>query len=87
MTRTVLNPADQSRVGERLIAREREIEAVLAAATAAQAGWSALDAKTRAGYLHRIADRIESADPEAVAACRFPSRRNNESDADDRSEP
>ncbi len=63
----VLNPADQSPVGERLVCREPEIDAVLDAANASQRKWAALDAKTRAGFLHRIADRIESADPEAVS--------------------
>lgn len=63
----VVNPADQCVVGERLVCRGDEIDAVLSAAGSAQPAWAALDAKTRAGYLHRIADRIESADPEAVS--------------------
>ena len=63
----VIDPATLEVVGERLVTDTDTIHAVIARANAAQRGWARLDAKTRAGALHRIADRIERSDPRDVA--------------------
>jgi acyl-CoA reductase-like NAD-dependent aldehyde dehydrogenase len=60
--RDVVDPATLETVGASAEATGREIEAVLDAATAAQALWSRLDAKTRARHLHAVASAIEAAD-------------------------
>ena len=52
---------DAGDVAARAIALPRsEIEAALTAATTAQAAWKRLDAKTRAKYLHAVANAIEA---------------------------
>lgn len=66
-TAKVINPSTLEQVGERLICGDQEISEALTAANAAQKEWARLDTKTRAGFLHKIADRIESADPEPVS--------------------
>ncbi len=58
----VTDPATLARVGVRAVTTPAEIEAALDAATAAQGAWAALDAKSRATALHRVASRIESTD-------------------------
>ena len=60
--RTILNPATLETVGFAAAATDAEIDAVLTAATAAQAEWKRLDAKTRAKHLHAVANAIETAD-------------------------
>lgn len=63
----VVDPATESVVGEVADASPDEVADVVNRAKAAQSGWSDLDAKTRAGYLHDVADAIESTDFEAHA--------------------
>ncbi|MBY6091231.1 aldehyde dehydrogenase family protein [Maritimibacter alkaliphilus] len=58
----VIDPATLERVGTRAVVGTGELAEVLAQVNAAQAGWAALDAKTRAGHLHRLANRIEATD-------------------------
>ena len=58
----VMDPATLEIVGARAIALSNEIEAVLSAATDAAGAWKRLDAKTRAKYLHAVANAIEHAD-------------------------
>ena len=60
--RPVVDPATLETVGAIAAATGAEIEAALDAATAAQAGWKALDAKSRARHLHQVANAIEAAD-------------------------
>src|SRR5690606_10866772 len=48
-----------AKVGEVADATAEEIDHAIARAGAAQRDWAALDAKTRAGLLHRVADSIE----------------------------
>ena len=55
----VINPADLSVVGRISLCGASQIDAALAAAVVAQRGWAALDAKSRAGALHRVADAME----------------------------
>ncbi|GAB5467368.1 MAG: aldehyde dehydrogenase family protein [Rhodospirillales bacterium] len=63
----ILDPASLEPVGEIALVGEAEAEAALDQAAEAQRGWARLDAKTRAGYLHQIADSIAKADLEAIA--------------------
>jgi acyl-CoA reductase-like NAD-dependent aldehyde dehydrogenase len=58
----VIDPATLERVGQRAIVSADEIDTVLGRLGTAQKAWAALDAKTRAGYLHRLAARIEATD-------------------------
>lgn len=60
--REVLDPGLLTPVGLWAETTGDEVEAALDALAAAQRGWRALDAKTRAGHLHRLAARIEAAD-------------------------
>lgn len=60
--RPVVDPATLETVGAIAGASPAEIEAVLDAATAAQAAWKRLDAKSRARSLHAVASAIEAAD-------------------------
>src|SRR5262245_50075896 len=60
--RPAIDPATLETVGAIAAATEAEIEAALDAATAAQAKWKKLDAKSRAKHLHQIANAIEAAD-------------------------
>lgn len=55
----ILDPATLAKVGEVADATAEEIDHAIARAGAAQRDWAALDAKTRAGLLHRVADSIE----------------------------
>ncbi len=66
--RDVVDPALLTPVGRRAEATAAETEAVLAALNAAQRAWRRLDAKARAGHLHRIASNIEAADFTGCAA-------------------
>ncbi len=63
----VLDPATLTRVGSRLNTNRATLERIVADANAAQAHWGALDTKTRAAALHRIADRIEQTDPKPLS--------------------
>jgi acyl-CoA reductase-like NAD-dependent aldehyde dehydrogenase len=65
--RDILDPHDLSKVGVIADATPGEIEAVLSAAEAARTSWAALDGKTRANMLHRVADAIERGDLSSVA--------------------
>ena len=56
----VIDPATQATVGQRLVCDEECIAEVVSLANVAQQDWEALDAKTRASALHRIADSIET---------------------------
>ena len=64
----VTDPATLETVGYRAETTEAEREAALDAVTAAQRGWAALDAKSRAAALHAVAARIEAADHAALGA-------------------
>ncbi|WP_455372943.1 aldehyde dehydrogenase family protein [Limibacillus halophilus] len=63
----VINPADEQAVGLIVETPPSVLEEVVAEAGAAQKAWARLDAKSRAGLLHRIADSIEQGDFEPVA--------------------
>ena len=63
----VVNPSTLETVGQRLVCRQQEIAIVLKSANLAQKHWARLDTKSRANLLHKIADRIESADPALVS--------------------
>lgn len=63
----ILDPATLAKIGSIADATETEVDRAVARANVAQRGWAALDTKTRAGLLHRIADSIERASPRAVA--------------------
>lgn len=65
--RELVNPATLETEGVIAEVGAAEVEAVVAEAGRAQRDWARLDAKTRAGHLHRLADTIESASPRAVA--------------------
>ncbi len=56
----VIDPSNLERVGEIAHADAASLSPVLAKAAAAQRDWAALDAKSRAGLLHRLADSIET---------------------------
>ncbi|MDQ6435788.1 aldehyde dehydrogenase family protein [Mesorhizobium sp. LHD-90] len=60
--RPVIDPATLETVGAISAATAAEIEVALDAATAAQAKWKKLDAKSRAKHLHQVANAIEQAD-------------------------
>ena len=62
-----LDPASLQPVGRIAVCGEDDVAGAVAAARRGQPAWAALDAKTRADVLHRIADAIETADPRAVA--------------------
>jgi acyl-CoA reductase-like NAD-dependent aldehyde dehydrogenase len=61
-TLDITNPATLAHEGRIAETTSDELQAVLKAANAAQKGWKALDAKTRATILHRIANKIEATD-------------------------
>ena len=65
--RPVLNPANLEPVGEIADATEEEIDAALQSAESVQKTWAALDGKTRAGYLHSVAESIEKGDQKRIA--------------------
>lgn len=56
----VMNPADLSSVGRIALCGQAQIDDALTAAVIAQRTWAALDAKSRAAALHRVADSMES---------------------------
>ncbi|RVD34182.1 aldehyde dehydrogenase, partial [Mesorhizobium sp. M4A.F.Ca.ET.020.02.1.1] len=58
----VIDPATLETVGTIAAASDGEIDAALTTATAAQAAWKKLDAKSRAKHLHAVANAIEAAD-------------------------
>ena len=61
-----LDPATLEPVGEIALVEASEIGALLEPARAAQRRWAALDFKSRAAALHRVADSIERAGHQAV---------------------
>lgn len=65
--RDIINPANLRVEGRLADATPDEIEQVLDSAHAAKAAWAALDGKTRANYLHRVADAIEQGDQRRIA--------------------
>jgi acyl-CoA reductase-like NAD-dependent aldehyde dehydrogenase len=58
----VIDPATLGPVGQYAPVTDQELGTVLGRVNAAQAGWKALDAKSRAQHLHRLANRIEAED-------------------------
>lgn len=58
----VINPATLEPVGKYAQTTEQELNDVLMRVNRAQKKWAKVDAKTRAGYLHRLASRIEATD-------------------------
>lgn len=58
----VMDPATEEQVGTRAVIQTGDLEPILARVNAAQTGWAAMDAKTRAGLLHKLASRIEATD-------------------------
>ena len=67
-TVAVVNPSTFVQVGERMVCGDAQVNKTIIAANSAHSDWKHIDAKTRAGYLHKIADRIENADPELVSS-------------------
>lgn len=65
--REVLDPATLEPVGQIADATPEEIDWAIDLANLAAAEWAALDAKTRANYLHRVADAIEGGDRRKIA--------------------
>src|SRR5688572_18697583 len=59
-TQDVINPADLSVVGKIALFDARHVGTPLEAAQMAQRAWAALDAKSRAAALHRVADAMEA---------------------------
>jgi acyl-CoA reductase-like NAD-dependent aldehyde dehydrogenase len=55
----IVDPATLEKVGVIAEPTTAEVDRVIARANAAQKEWAALDLKTRAGLLHRLADSIE----------------------------
>jgi acyl-CoA reductase-like NAD-dependent aldehyde dehydrogenase len=64
----VIDPATLEKVGVIGNATSPEIEDALDVVTVAQRSWAALDVKTRSTLLHRVANRIETADMRVCAA-------------------
>ena len=63
----VINPDTEEKVSEIVSPTDQEIDHVLDVVNAAQQKWANTDAKTRAAYLHKIADSIEHANHQPVA--------------------
>lgn len=63
----VRNPSDHALLGRVPEASAEQVEQAVAAARAAQKGWAAKPAIERAGYLHRIADRVRANAPRLAA--------------------
>jgi acyl-CoA reductase-like NAD-dependent aldehyde dehydrogenase len=63
----VVDPATEEPVGEVADCDPEEVATVVERAAAAQTEWAGLDEKTRAAYLHDVADSIETADVEDAA--------------------
>ena len=66
--REVIDPATLKVVGKITDPLASELETVLQFSASAQTDWAALDAKSRANYLHKLANNIEQASPQMVAA-------------------
>ena len=62
-----INPADLSVVGHVAQTCESTLNKVVETANHAQRKWSLVDTKSRAGYLHQLADSIEKSDLHDVA--------------------
>lgn len=58
--RDISNPADLSHVGGIALGDAADVEALVAAANAAQRSWRQVDAKSRAALLHQLANAIET---------------------------
>lgn len=65
--RDVINPSTVRPCGRIADATPAEIDRVLACAEAARPAWAGLDAKSRAEFLHAVAQSIESTDKHDVA--------------------
>jgi len=63
----IVNPSTLTQCGVMGEPSADEIDAVLAQVNAAQKGWAAMDAKSRARVLHRVASAIEDGDMTDVA--------------------
>jgi len=61
-SQTVVDPATEESFADRAVMAPADIEEILSKVNQAQASWAKLDAKTRAGYLHKLATRIEQTD-------------------------
>lgn len=66
-SRPVLDPGNFDEVGHIADATPEEIDLALRSAEAARSQWATLDGKTRANFLHRMADRIEQGDQRRIA--------------------
>ncbi len=66
-SQTVINPASLEPEGEIALCTVDEVESAISAAHNAQQDWKRLDEKTRAKYLHQLADSIENTDFHDVA--------------------
>lgn len=66
-TRPVIDPATVEEVGRIALVSDGLANEVAREVRGAQKAWARLDQKTRAGYLHRIADSIENSDFHDVA--------------------
>lgn len=62
ITQPVIDPATEAVVADRAVLTADDIQPILVRVNAAQSGWAALDAKSRAGVLHKLANRIEATD-------------------------
>jgi acyl-CoA reductase-like NAD-dependent aldehyde dehydrogenase len=67
LARAVHNPASLEVEGQIADATPAEIEQILDSAHGARSSWAALDGKTRANYLHRVALAIETGDQGRIA--------------------
>ena len=65
--RDVTNPSTLATVGARQVTGADTTARVLGVANRAQRDWAALDAKTRATYLHAVAYSIDTTDPERAS--------------------
>jgi acyl-CoA reductase-like NAD-dependent aldehyde dehydrogenase len=65
--REIINPSTLASCGEIAEATDEEISKALASAESARSSWARMDAKTRAHYLHAVANSIETVGPEDVA--------------------
>lgn len=63
----IVDPATLDKIGVIAEPEASEIDRAIARANAAQKQWAALDAKSRAGLLHAVAESIERTSPRAVA--------------------
>jgi acyl-CoA reductase-like NAD-dependent aldehyde dehydrogenase len=63
----IVDPATLETVGVIAEPDAAEVDRAVARANAAQKGWAALDLKSRAALLHRLADRIEGGDLRGIS--------------------